>query len=546
MRTYFFIILCLAVAFCSSTAMSSPHPDSAAVVILVNKDDPDSVAIGHYYAEARGIPDGNIIELAMPKQETISLRQFVDEINNPLLDKLMDEGWVSGVKAAQKDGYGRKRLSVAIHNIRYLVTVRGVPLRFSNDPEQLDDNQPNVPDAFRHNRASVDSELALLTGPPNLSMTALVPNPYFGGKTVSPTDAQRILKVSRLDGPSKRDVIRLIDRTLEAEETGLMGRAYVDAGGPHAKGDEWMKATKDLLEASHFETSFEASKRAISFEDRFDAPAIYVGWYRGRAYGPWLEPTWSVPPGAIGYHLHSYSATTVRSRTSAWLGAFIAQGYCATWGTVYEPYLEYTHRPQIVLDHLLRGGTFGDAITLSMPALSWQNVAIGDPLYRPFKVTLSEQTNNTKSGPFLAYIHLREMNRIKSEQSPAEALDYGRKLFADYPSLVVAHRLAKALKAAGEIKEAVEVLKIVRFINQFSRDETVLAKEVGTMLHQHGESAIAFKVFEKLLADPRMPENLRITVLDAAAPIATAAGETTKSAQWTLESERLQPPLESK
>jgi len=42
------------------------------------------------------------------------------------------------------------------------------------------------------------------------------------------------------------------------------------------------------------------------------------------------------------------------------------------------------HRPHLLLRALARGHNFGDAVYYALPALSWQGVAIGDPLYRPF------------------------------------------------------------------------------------------------------------------------------------------------------------------
>jgi len=314
----------LLLLLCFSIAAKGLAGDADAVVIVVNENDPDSIAIGEYYADRRGIPEENIVRLETSTDETISLGEYVETISNPLLNELLERDWINGVKSPDKDRYGRERLSVAVHHIRYLVTVRGVPLRFSNAPDLIESEQDRIPKQFRVNRASVDSELTLLPAPPNLSMTAFQANPYFEGKPVSDSDASRIIKVSRLDGPSKADVIRLIDRTLEAEQNGLMGRAYIDAGGPHAKGDEWINQTGDLAEAAYFDTEFETSKRPRSYQDRLDAPAIYFGWDQRNAYGPWREARWSVPPGAIAYHLHSFSATTVRSDTSlasGWAGS---------------------------------------------------------------------------------------------------------------------------------------------------------------------------------------------------------------------------------
>ena len=189
-----------------------------------------------------------------------------------------------------------------------------------------------------------------------------------------------MLRVCRLDGITVAAVKRLIDRTLEAERIGLRGRAYIDIGGPHPAGDDWFQAAAERVQGAHFDTTIERSKRPMDDRDRLDAPAIYMGWYRRHAIGPWRQPRWEVPPGAIGFHLHSFSATTLRSPNKGWVGPLVEQGYAATIGNVWEPYLEFTHRPQLLLQHLLQGGTFGAAAAYSYPVTSWMGIAVGDRL----------------------------------------------------------------------------------------------------------------------------------------------------------------------
>jgi uncharacterized protein (TIGR03790 family) len=514
------------------------------VVIVVNANDAESIEIGQYYAAQRGIPKENIIALRTSTSETVSVREYVDTISNPLLNTLIEKKWVEGVKSLGRDHTGRERLSVAVHSIRYLVTVRGVPVRIANDPQLLEPSTAGIPAQFRVNRGSVDGELALLVAPPKVSMTAFVPNPIFNKVTPSAAELSRLIRVSRLDGPTAQSVVKLIDRTLEAEATGLIGRAYFDIGGPHKKGDEWINAAGDLAKAAYFDTDFETTKRLMSLNNRFDAPAIYMGWYRQNAYGPWLEPRWSVPPGAIAFHLHSFSATTVRSKSSAWLGAFVNQGYCATVGNVYEPYLEYTHRPQLLLGYLLEGHSFGDAAMFSNPSLSWQGVAIGDPLYRPFKVDLDAQLEDSGGGPFSAYLILRQINRLKAESSRAEATSFARSSFLRQPSLALAYELAQLYAAEGKSKDAVEVLGIIRYITVFGMDEQILVKQIADFLYKQGETVLALDTYDKLIEQKGLGKTLRIALLRGGAPIAAAAGRVTKSSGWTLEAQRLsQPPV---
>lgn len=529
--------------------ISLPAQTNAALakemVIVVNRNDPDSLSIGQHYARQRGIPESRIVHLSASIKETITIAEYAETVANPLLNALIENEWVKGVKDRSKDAYGRDRLSVSIHNIPFVVLIKGVPLRIANDPMLIEESTANLSAQFRVNNGSVDGEIALLLAPPQTSMTALVPNPYFEKISISSTDANRLLRVTRLDGPTKANVMNLIDRTLEAEEIGLMGRAYIDTGGPHAKGDEWIRAAGAIAEAAFFDIDYETSKRAMNHRDRLDAPAIYMGWYRPHAQAQWRTPRWPVPPGAIGFHLHSFSGTSVRS-TKTWLGAFVAQGYCATVGNVYEPYLEYTHRPQVLLAHLMSGGNFGEAVALSTPSLSWQSVAIGDPLYRPFKVSLAEQLKSSEGSTFTTYASIREINRMLAQEGSESAIAYARSKFISQPSLALAYRLAQLYAGESRSREAVEVLKIIRFITKFSTDDFVLVQKIASFLYKLGEGEMAFNIYKNLLEERDLDKQLKISLLQGGARIAAAQNEPVIASRWDLEARKLKSPTTPK
>lgn len=527
-----------------SVSLSAQDLRAEEVLIVVNRDDPDSLAIGQHYATARGIPKTNIIELSTPTEETISIAQYVETIANPLLDAMLENEWVRGVKESSQDPFGRDRLAVSIHNVPYVVLIRGIPLRIANDPALIEANNGNIPEQFRVNNGSVDGEVALLLAPREISMTALVPNPYFGQGYVKESDANRILRVSRLDGPTKESVFNLIDRSLEAEKTGLMGRAYIDMGGPHEKGDMWIREAGELAKAAYFDTDFHTERRRMDYRERLDAPAIYIGWYASKAYAQWRSPRWPVPPGAIGFHLHSFSATSVRD-PSTWLGAFVTQGYCATMGNVYEPYLEYTHRPQILLAHLLDGGTFGEAVMRSMPALSWQSVAIGDPLFRPFKVGLDAQLEESQASRFAGYASIREVNRLLAAGDRASAIRFARSKFVDQPSLALAYQLGRIYSQEQKSREAVEVLKVIRYMTSYSEDEYVLVQQIADLLHELEESDLALKLYQNLLDERNLRKPLKIALYEGGARIAASQGQSNLASRWELGAQRLKSPPQS-
>ena len=535
------LVLCDLLLSPLSLSAQDPGGQAEGVLIVVNRNDPDSLAIGQHYARARSIPAANLIQINAPTEETITITQYVESIANPLLDALLENKWVRGVKESSKDRYGRERLAVSIHNIPYVVLIRGVPLRIANDSNQVEATVGSMPDQFRVNNGSVDGEIALLLAPRDTSMTALVPNPYFGKGAVTKSDANRLLRVSRLDGPTRENVIDLIDRTLEAEKTGLMGRAYIDPGGPHEKGDTWIREAGELAEAAFFDTDFHRDRRKMDYRERLDAPAIYMGWYSHRPYAQWRAPRWPVPPGAIGFHLHSFSGTSVRD-SSTWLGAFVSQGYCATVGNVYEPYLEYTHRPQILLAHLLAGGTFGEAVMQSMPALSWQNVAIGDPLYRPFKVDLATQLEKSQESRFAAYASIREINRLLALEDRDSAIRFARSKFVDQPSLALAYKLARLYAQDDKTREAIEVLKVIRYITVFPEDEFVLVQKIANLLHDLGESDLALKLYQALLDERNLNKQLKIMLFEEGARVASEQGDSSLGSRWGLAARRLKAP----
>lgn len=515
------------------------------VVIVANSNDSGSVEIAEYYAKQRQIPVENIIALPMPTKETITIREYVDTLYNPLLGQLIDKGWVKGARSGAADTVGRKRMSIGAHSMSYLVTTRGVPLRFANDPQLYEPETANLQKELRMNQGSVDSDLMVMAVPAQLPLTSLLKNPFFEKDYPPQQVTTAFVRVCRLDGPSVDRVLSLIDRTIEAEKRGLRGRAYIDTGaGPNPKGNEWINAAGDYAEAAHFDTDFEGTRAQMNFSHRLDAPAIYMGWYRADAYGPWKEPRWSVPPGAIAFHLHSYSATTVRSSTKRWLGPFVQQGYCATVGNVYEPYMDFTHHPHLMLKHLLAGRTFGEASAYSYPVSSWMGVAIGDPLYRPFKVSLKQQLTELEEGPWASYVIIREVNRRKAEVSAGEALSYARAMYIKYPSLALAYKLAGLHQELGQPRKGVEALKIIRYMSVFPVDERVLVKQIADFLHTYGESEMALEVYEKLVSEKDLGKSLRIVLLEDGSKIAQQVGKRTLASSWGMQARQLkQPPV---
>ncbi len=363
-------------------AAANENP-AAHLVILANSRQPESVALAQFYAESRGVPAANIVALPLPTEESITWRQFIDQVYQPLQDELYRRGWLEGMASTLLDHYGRKRYAFTGHRISYLVACRGVPLRIYNDPTLLPE-PAKIAAQLNRNEAAVDSELSLLVAG-NYEIAGLVGNPLFERDGLATLDGGMVVKVSRLDGPTWESARQLVTSALKAEQTGLTGRYYLDFKGPHPDGDKWLHSVQTQLNNLGFEGDIEDTAATFGPTARFDLPVWYFGWYAPNLDGPFAVEGFEFPPGAIAVHIHSFSASTLHSPDAGWCGPFVARGVTATAGNVFEPFLQFSHRPDLLVHALAQGRNFGDAAYYALPALSWQGVAIGDPLYQPFK-----------------------------------------------------------------------------------------------------------------------------------------------------------------
>ncbi len=542
-RLRFFLLFGVGRALASPIHPATPRPEEG-IVLLANTGDPDSLRIARHYAEARHVPVANIISLPLPLAETISWQEFVVTLWQPLQDELIRRQWVQAIPMTLTDPVGRTKYAPLGHRITALVICRGVPLRIAHDPALAADALPFTKRAeFRTNQSAVDSELSLIAAGPYL-INAFVPNPLFQNNAPTDYEKSQIVKVSRLDGPTFAAANALVDRSLAAEHTGLLGRAYVDIGGIHPAGDRWLNTTATQLADLGFDLTVDREPATLPATARIDSPALYFGWYAGNLNGPFAPPEFRFPPGAIAFHIHSFSAHTLRSPASGWVGPLLARGVTATMGNVFEPYLELTHQPQLFLKALARGATLVDAAYYALPALSWQAVLIGDPLYRPFAVSLDEQLRNFATLPprLAGYATLRRMRQLEAAGKSPEALALAHKSQGLAPCLAVGFALAQRLRDAGDLTGAAQALGFASLIPSFPPDEWALAEASAQLLTTASRPAQAADVYRALLTAKILPSELRIAWLPHAIDTAKLAKDTAQIALWSSELAELTPP----
>ncbi len=510
--------------------------DPLSVAVVANKADEESLELARYYMEKRGVPAANLMALPFPEQETISREAYARRLHNPLLKELTAKGWIEAAASELTHEDGRLRYGILGHKIGFLVLCRGVPLRIRGGAGGGKGN--SAAGALDTTRASVDGELALLAYPGLYPLPGYVGNPLFKKESPPRPVLEQVIKVARLDGPSLRGAKALVDGALEAERRGLMGRVYVDLGhytrSGRKKGDEWLEAAAETFEALDFDVHTEKTRQVYQPHHRFDAPALYFGWYREHVCGPFLNPGFRFPPGAVAAHLHSFSASTVRRPNRRWAGPFIEKGVTATVGNVFEPLLLYTHHLDLFAEALARGDCLGDAAYYALPALSWQAVLLGDPLYRPFKVTLQEQLARLdEDGMALGqYAIIRQMRRLTKEGKKDEALSCGERFFRRFPGLALALHLAGEYRKSSRPERAKKVLLSLCHRTFFTADEWIPASEAADMLRQMGEEDAAMRVCRTLLSGS-LPETVEKELLARGIDLAKTGMDYEAVSAWT-------------
>jgi len=486
------------------------------VVVIYNSRLPESKAVAEYYARARQVPENQIYGFALTTNEEVSRPEFHDSLQIPLARRLERDGlwqFASFTNAATNGQPKRVLRRVAASKIRYAVLCYGVPLKISPDPAWREPANTNLPPQFQRNEAAVDSELAWLPliemNPP---LTGPLQNWAYGvtnAASLNPTNG--ILLVARLDGPTADIARGLVDKALQAERDGLWGRAYFDARGltqsetNYALGDEWILGAAQMSRALGFETVVDDTPDLFPASFPMSQIAIYAGWYSGSASGPFQLPKVEFMPGAFAYHLHSFSADTLRSTSERWCGPFLAKGATCTMGCVYEPYLSLTPNVALFLERFTIGQfTFGEAAWAAQPALSWQTTVVGDPLYRPFGIgpQLMHDELAQRHSPLIEWSYLRLVNvQLLRGMPVTQVTSFLENLSVTTNSAVLTEKLANIYEMQREPSLAIDACERALTLNPSPEQRIRLRLTLAEKLQGQDFNSAARRDYQKLLEE---------------------------------------------
>ena len=494
------------------------------VVVIYNSNLTESEALANYYARKRGVPRAQILGFKLANSETMSRSDYRNDLQRPLTKQLETlKLWRLGnVEVPGTNGKpARVTRKVVESRIRYAVLCYGVPLKILRDPDTHETAEETTRPEFRRNEAGVDSELACLPltygGYP---LVGPLTNPYHtatNATLLNPTNG--ILMVARLDGPTPSLARGLVDKALQAEEEGLWGRAYFDLrniNDPNYKvGDDWIRSAAQVAKQLGFETIVDETPDVWPESFPMSQIAIYAGWYREHVAGPFTQPKVEFMPGAFAYHLHSFSANSLRTTNQHWVGPLIAKGATCSMGSVDEPYLGGTPEIGVFMGRWLYFGfTFGEAAYACQSVLSWQTTVVGDPLYRPFRKNPVEQHNELtqRKSTWLDWSTLRIANLSRLHGiPPAQVVT----LLEDTPtvkeSAVLTEKLADFYSELGKPSSAIAAYEKALTLNPSPQQRIRLRFTLGEKLIAAKRYDEARTNYQKLLQEaPDYPDTVGI------------------------------------
>ncbi len=315
---------------------SFPQPGLGAdqLGVIVNDDDPDSVAITAYYREKRNIPAANLIHVRFrPGRSTLPREEF------DKLKRLVDRKTPRNVQA-------------------YALTWA----------------QP-----YRVDCMSITSAFAFGFDPAWCASTCqpTQTSPYFNSSVARPQAVYRMRPTMSLAAASVAEAKKLIDRGVASDGSNPAGTAYLVS--THDK-------NRNVRAAGY--ASVRALMQAIIPTEIVEADALenrpdVMFYFTGLAQVPAIDSNRFLP-GAVADHLTSAGGELFgggQMSSLRWLEA----GATGSYGAVVEPcnFPSKFPVPGIVMAHYLQGETLIEAYwkSVQMPG---QGIFIGEPLARPF------------------------------------------------------------------------------------------------------------------------------------------------------------------
>ncbi|QBE62509.1 TIGR03790 family protein [Pseudoduganella lutea] len=325
----------LPVLLAASAATAAPALQPAQLAIIINDEEPNSVALGEYYRTARGIPDANVVHVRIPgKPRTLTADQFAS-------------------LKAEIDGRLKPEVQAVlmVWTAPYAVECNGITAAYA---------------------LGFDAEQCSKTCAPGK------PSPYFNATALPGATQQGMRLAMLLPTESVEEGKALIDRGKAS------GFRIPNAGAYYLVTSEKPRNSR----APFFPKAGAIPQRKLTIhtlrDDALEGRKDIMFYQTGKARVEKLD-TLQFLPGALADHLTSVGGDLLGNAQMSSL-RWLQSGATASYGTVSEPcnFWQKFSNPAVLLRHYVGGST---AIEAYWRSVAWpaQGVFIGEPLAAPYR-----------------------------------------------------------------------------------------------------------------------------------------------------------------
>ncbi len=373
------------------------------VVVVVNQNSTNSVQLGNYYCEKRGVPPQNLLRITNWTGGNVqwTTTDFTNSLVNPLLAMLSSRGLTN--------------------QIDYVVLSMDFPYRVVQTGAQSGANSTTA--ALFYGFKADDCTTNCPEGIPGCNLPAASSNAYAGSEGIFRQTPPVAV------GNNSWLVTMLTSSNL------VQAKAIIDRGvagdGIFTTQTVWLAKTTDYFRNIRYQefdsTIFDARLAGDFFIQRTNSDSPYgltnlLGYQTGLAGFNILLNAFG--PGAIADSLTSYAGALYEYTGQTTLLAFLNAGASGSYGTVTEPcaYLQKFPSPQVYF-YQARGFSLAECYYQSL-ANPYQGLIVGEPLAAPFaQPPVGAWTNLTANSVLSGVTNLTFQCAASTANRPIQEVD---------------------------------------------------------------------------------------------------------------------------
>jgi uncharacterized protein (TIGR03790 family) len=322
--------------------------------LVINEDDPQSVAVGTYYQTKRGIPAANVVRLKFSAKTSV-----------------MDEATFKPLKAKLDKALGNNVQALALTwMLPYRVSCMSVTAAFSLGFNAKYCSKPCSPTA---------------------------PVDYYSSRSTRPYTDHGFRPSMALAGVSEANVRKLIDTGTASEGTFPTSEGYFIRTTDRARSVRYYTFQQTVAAWQHaggLELTYIDNSSGTSSDNYLSNKTDVLFYFTGLTKVPSLE-TNTYRPGAVADHLTSFGGQLKPASAGGQMSVlrWLEAGATGSYGTVVEPCNFTAKFPNTyyLLPFYFSGNTLVEAYWKSVQSPG-EGIFVGDPLARPWgsKVTYED------------------------------------------------------------------------------------------------------------------------------------------------------------